>query len=147
MGGGSLLQRINGQERILGKDEVRAGKRLTLSSRTSDRRHWCEVCPAGAIRFPRPALARALPARSCQAVFVCISFPLREIGNVLIFFCGASFRCIPVRCAGSSFQCCIFLSSPARLLYQYDYQQAHPGSLLRISEDLPRDKNTNDCTP
>ena len=57
------------------------GKRLTLSSRTSDRRHWCGVCPAGAIRSPRPALARALSARSCRAVFVCISFPSRGSGK------------------------------------------------------------------
>ena len=57
------------------------GKRLTLSSRTGDRRHWCGVCPAGAIRSPRPALARALSARSCWAAFVCISFPLRGSGK------------------------------------------------------------------
>ena len=57
------------------------GKRLTLSSRTSDRRHWCGVCPAGTIRSPRPALARALPARSRWAVFVCISFPSRGSGK------------------------------------------------------------------
>ena len=101
MGGGSLLQRINGQQRILGKDEVRAGKRLTLSSRTSDRRHRCGVCPAGTIRFPRPAWARALHARSCWAAFVCISFPSRGSGkrNQGIDQCLHWFMHMPPACA------------------------------------------------
>ena len=77
------------------------GKRLTLSSRTSDRRHWCGVCPAGAIRSPRPALARALSARSCWAAFVCISFPLRGSGkrNQGIHQCLHWFMHMPPACA------------------------------------------------